>query len=80
MSIRIGGIMQQIVVLPCTIKFTYNPAEKETLSGPAVAEELYVDSVKIAGIDLSEFLTDGMEDGLYEILKGMYDDRRQFTR
>lgn len=64
--------MQQTVTIPCNITYTHNPEEFATRHEPYVEEEFYIDSFKICGVDLTEFLTDGCENKLYEILKGQY--------
>jgi len=54
----------------CTINYTHNPAWNSSEFDPGAPEEFYIDSFKVGDVELSEFLTDEMEEELYKLLKG----------
>ena len=65
-------------VVPCKITYTYNPAEKETMSEPGVAVEYILTDVSLANTNLLDCLSDKeydfMSDKIYEYLKESYYD------
>lgn len=66
--------MKMTKTFPCSVTFTWEPEEKATEFETSVDEEFFVDSFKIGGVELVEFLTDEMEEELYKLIKGDCDD------
>lgn len=69
--------MEYTKIVPCTIKYTWNPAEKASATEPFVEEEFTVDEIKILGIGCTSAILSYhdtyFEDALYEYLKGLRD-------
>ena len=65
-------------IVPCKITYTYNPAEKETMSEPGVAEEFTVEKMVIGDINImpmfEDVFWDKIDDLVYEYLKETGDD------
>lgn len=65
---------QHYVTISCKILYNHHPETPTTFDEEGSPEEFFVDSFMIGGLELSEFLTDDMENKLYEILKGQHNE------
>jgi len=61
---------QHYITVPCKILYNHHPPIPTTFEEEGCPEEFFVDSFMIDGVELSEFLTDEMEEELYKLLKG----------